>query len=589
MRTGGQLQTQSFRVSIRSPGLLDDQNLPVRERPLDSGHVTNTCKATAGLERQNSSKGALNTKVAPSAERSPPTALSHATQRSGSSRPPTTTISPPRTPTRASSTRTNALPLSFRAESPFRHQGNTPISPSQSILNLSQKGIASSRLKQWEGSASPEVAPLKLGRSSGSSTTIKPAARGPSLLRNFQGERHPSAADSTTTGRKQSLGLPSGSIMSQLSSRQPSVSTTTRRGVENVDPGLSERLSPSTHTATEREFINKSRRKPAPPITASLSSRRLRSPSQDSSTQTPVVTRVNANPAEPGSSSSVGQPRTLQDEGSVLPVPSRSSDKNSINVPPTEQTERLLRRQPEVTVEHGVGSYRSPSAGNAHQQSPASPITGPSIGTLSVRNPDPRRDNIPQGSLFQSQNEESYFNVNPGLGIPFAAPESRTFPLAKTCPDSSAPPKFGGHSPVIPISPDLSGQSRPTFADKIYSKSPLSKSPGKGLMDKVVGAAKKVQTGFKGRGGNIQRLMHNEPHSPEPLTRPRMNLDRTSTISQVPTAVQRQEERDLQHHWGPERYYIQGGVTNPVAQPAVINGDPFQATPRERELPVGLT
>jgi hypothetical protein len=204
---------------------------------------------------------------------------------------------------------------------------------------------------------------------------------------------------------------------------------------------------------------------------------------------------------------------------------------------------------------------------------------------LSVRNPDPKDEaKIPNSPSFQpGVDDASYFNHPTGIDIS-AVPivqEPPAFALAKTYSDLSTPP-FLGDEFAIPTSPDLSEQTSRSFAARAYSKSPLSKSPGKGFMGKMVGAAKKM----KNRTGNVNRLLYGDLSATTgPLPKQRIDLNETSTISLVPSAIQRQEQLELQPHWGQEDYLRQGGSgqIDPATQGFPVTLPPL---PKERELPV---
>lgn len=458
------------------------------------------------------------------------------------------------------------------------------------------------------------IAPLRLGRQSGNTTpTSKHPARGPSLLRNFQGgkERQPSAGESVPTGLKQTIPSQQDPLPIDFGAKPFdvfNVFTAQAKGLENVDPFETSRtpskFSYGSNTAKDRDLISK-RRKPVPPMTASL-----RSPSQASTMQTSVtVARVDLNPAVSQSSSLADWLRKTQEAGpSVLASTSRSLKSGLTNGLLTEKgMEHGAGKEPKTTtlgldgstctpeIYHG-GTHSSPpqessSAVRDGRTSPATSLTPPHHDTLSVRNPDPNRNgHLSQSPSFQPGiDDASYFNIPTGVGIPAipAPTEESAFPLAKAYSDLAAPPTLGGQGFVIPTSPDLSGQSKRTFVDKVYSKSPLSKSPGKGFMGKMVGAAKKaVHTGIKGRTGNVQKLMHNEGSAPDTKSRPRIRLDDGSAISQVPTMAQQQEARDLRNGWGDEIHFRQeAAMAMPIGQ-QVADSDYFRFAELERDLPV---
>lgn len=521
--------------------------------------------------------------------------------------------SPPRTSSRASSHKPTTVAPSFpRAASPFQNHVETSISPSQSIANLSQKGLASERRRYWEvstGGNSPVIAPLRLSRQSGSTTpTSKIPAREPSVLRNFQEtkERESSAAPSSATEFNKTHHPVSGSVPIPSGRNVSSAFTIRQKGAENVNPSDPSEAPPlsnsNSNTPNGTLSASKPRRKPAPTLKSSPSSRLIRSPSQPSVLQSSVtVAHAHGDLDMPQSQSSMdwmrkpflaktmaSPPQSQYKDSRTTKEASLAKHETEWDIYPRKGTvthakSALAQERKNKEPYYSLSQKSATTAHNGVRQTPSFPAS--TEGTLFVRNPDSNRDSaIHQEPIRPEEHDNSYFNYATGMPIP-APQESATFPLAKTYSDLYTPSMLGAQSPVIPTSPDLSGQSRRTFADKVYSKSPLSKSPGKNFMDKVVGAAKKaVHTGIKGRTGNGGRSTHNEELTSEMRSRPRINLDDASSTSLVPTAIQLQEQQDLQHQWGKEGYLRH--EANPNGQFAISDEHPFLSNSRERDLPV---
>lgn len=519
-------------------------------------------------------------------------------------------ISPPRTPSRASSHKPTTVTPSFaRAASPFQNHVKTSISPSQSIANLSQKGLASERRRYWEASTgenSTLIAPLRLSRQSSTTPTSKTPIRGPSVLRNFQesGERELSAASSSATELTKTHHSISASKSVSSDRDVSSASTVRQKGAENVNPSDPFKAPPSPNndpnSSNGKLSARRLHRKPAPTSTSGPCIQLVRSPSQTSVVQSSVtVAHAQADLEMPQSQTYMDWMRKpFLDKSMASPLQSQSQDSRSTEEASLAKHETEWDIYPQTgTKKHADSTlaqerkngepYYSPSQVNATtvhsgvRQTPSFPASTESA--LFVRNPDSTRDSaIHQKPIRPEEDDNSYFNYATGMPIP-APGESATFPLAKTYSDWHAPSMLGAQGPVIPTSPDLSGQSRRTVADKVYSKSPLSKSPGKNFMGKMVGAAKKaVHTGIKSRTGNGGRSTHNEEPTSVMRARPRINLDDASSISLVPTAIQLQEQQDLQNQWGNEGYLRH--EANPNGQFAV--SDEFSSNSRERDLPV---
>lgn len=569
---------------------------------------------------------------------------------------PTSAVIPAtNTPSRASSTNqlATALPRKMsRSGSPFQSSIKTSISPSQSILNLSQKGLASTRRQQWETSATNNaapVSPLRLSRHSGSSTPIsRTPTRQSSLLRGLQDSKGDSNRSENAIVRDPTV---SGSPSRDLTVKYSNDRKIDAPGVydqENIDPhhrrvesllssaaSGSQTSNTSGDNAQEYDSANtRIRRKPAPRISSSFPDRLVRSPSQASTMQSYIMaSAVNAGSPFSGSQSSMDtMKRALEGTVATTPAFAASNDRQSNSadsvqalhrnsVPPAEEASQdpfttpfdlysgpataSLRSVQELDdLRNGVN--KSATDDRTISPNAAAPSTTPlhfetrqlleaheevRVKPLSVRNPDGNEEGKLQHSpSFQpGVDDASYFNYPTGIGIS-ALPvfqEQPTFSLAKTYSDQAAPFTLGGNGFVIPTSPDLNEQTSRGFSDRVYSRSPLSKSPGKGIMGKMVGAAKKVvQTGIKSRTGNLNRLMQSDRLAPIGSSpKHRIKLDE-STISLVPSAVQRQEAQELQPHWGQEDYLRQGaiGQRHPVAR----GGFPVELPPllRERELPV---
>lgn len=565
------------------------------------------------------------------------------------------TISPPKTPPRSSSNKLSATirPLTLsRPGSPFPDSVKSSISPSQSILNLSQKGLASARRQQWEAtttSNTPSISPLRLSRHFGSAAPIsRTLMRPPSLCRNPADVKAGSLRSEIVSGQDASTTPASSAILSAKPSDEPQWAPSKVFPVndqENIDPspGLgvgfaASDFKQSPETARGSALSNsKTRRKPAPAVGANFPTHLTRSPSQAGTLQSYVVAAaVNA---ESGSQGSTGvasidrMRRTLEASGSTPPAQpasrsrgileahspgtaaqateltrTESSQKSSTTpcyptsgsttLVPTSEVKALSHLESRIgtPVTHGfmlpstsaiseapthLGRGRMAEAEYLEQR--ASP--------LSVRNPDPGDDaNIAYSPSYQpGVDDASYFSFPTGVGIS-ALPipqEQPTFALAKTYSDRN--PLFtSGLGYAIPTSPDPTEQTSRSFADKVYSKSPLSKSPGKGgFVGKMVGTAKKVvHTGLKHRGGNVNRLSHGDRLTPlgTPSTQ-RINLNDSSPISLVPSAVQRQEAQDLQPRWGQEEYlrHAETGRRDFAMQALRVDLPPVD---KERELPV---
>lgn len=564
-------------------------------------------------------------------------------------------ISPPKTPTRVSSSKRSAAtrPLNLsRSGSPCQPSVKSSISPSQSILNLSQKRLTSARRQQWEATSTSDtapVSPLRFNRRSGS---VAPASRTPtrqsSLLRNLQEVTGDLNRDNSVLGR-QSVFSGGSSRMSTVKQfdhhRMAGLDVLSANDQENVDPQqrVADLLSVADGSQIDNSPVDagviaqsnsKTRRKPAPPLTSSPPSRLIRSASQAPTTQSyAMADAISTGSVSSESPSTVERMRITLAAGATTPaqpagrlrgaIEGNSSPTDVQSTDPTPQEapcnlstisqypnsgSTILASYPEVkkmndlhsgkdtpgtTTEH----YRLPSESAVFMTSIPRGLSRLSEPTeveqpgkpLSVRNPDVRDEaDIADSPSFQpGLDDASYFNYATGIGIS-AMPvlqEQPTFALAKRYSDSSAPFTLA-NGYAIPTSPDLGEQTSRGFVDKVYSKSPLSKSPGRDIMRKMVGAAKKaVNTGMKGRTGNMNRLVQGDRLvAPGTLPKQTINLNDTSTISLVPSAVQRQEAKELQPHWGQENYLRQGGngQTNPT-QGLPVELPPL---PKERELPV---
>lgn len=550
--------------------------------------------------------------------------------------------SPPKTPSRASSNKQSAvirqLTLS-RPLSPFQAPAENTISPSQSILNLSQRGLASARRQQWEAtskSAVPTISPLRLSKHSGSAAPMSRTPTRPSSIRRNDRQDEADRIKGENFLAKEPM-------FSEEATRMLSVKNLDKHKTADstgVSTDNQETISPQRHSgdllatkdlqaeASPGHALSNSKtiRKPAPPLKTSLSRRSIRSPSQAPTMQSHVTAVAVSGESATQQSTGAGERMKRTLEGSGPPTPAKSGSgsetrNSTVVAPAATDAQNLGARRDKSPLDLSTtphypysGSTTSPAsipdvnAGHpSSNMDPSPPTYAPTsamtglhrlatsgelehrTNPLSVRNPDaPDDEELGNSASFEpGQDDASYFNYPTGIGISAMPPShEQPFALAKTYSDLYGP-IIPGNGYAIPTSPDLGEQTSRRFTDKMYSKSPLSKSPGKGIMGKMVGAAKRVvNTGIRSRTGNFNRILHGD-HLPldKAPQKHRINLDDESTVSLVPSAVQRQEAQELQPHWGQEEYLLWGKTAHrdyetqsfPVDLPPAV---------KERELPV---
>lgn len=388
---------------------------------------------------------------------------------------------------------------------------------------------------------------------------------------------------------------------------------------------------PSGTLSSSGSFGHMPARRPVPLVLASVSEGFQRSTSHTSSFKNLVTTPpVSAVPASTGSMSSVYPMKRTVYNASLSPRPiSNTTDVNKLEV--KNDANDLLESSDKVTRDRHNSPYytssyvqdkpsdRKPTTpdwtasntsadlgANSEPTAVESPFRSKSkVGASSVRHtqahpsPDATDDYrrlqlkdlpyIQEPTSHHVQPNMSYFNYRTGVELsdaPLPA-HSGPFSLAKTYTDWDTPLSSGAYA--IPMSPEMNeGSTAPTATNKLYSSSPLSKSPGKRFVGKMVDVAKKaVPAGMKYRAGNLNRLMSNDRlFLAGSMAKDRLPPHHLPAISHAQSLMERQEVEDLQPHWGNELY----GPTVPTQETiAASTADlecGFPEIPKERELPV---
>ncbi|KAJ9108850.1 hypothetical protein QFC21_000170 [Naganishia friedmannii] len=540
---------------------------------------------------------------------------------------------------------TAPLSILSRTGSPFRETSKTAISPSQSILNLSQKGLASERRKLWEASSvggGMGHTPLRLHKHSESNAPSRKAILGET----YENERHLYESDSQPRRESFPSNTATPPIRNQavkVDSRQPAYAGKQTSQQYNVDvpsdkiymDGSWSVNLPPEPLIPSRSFGHISIRKPMPSLMASVSEGFQRSPSHTSSFKDSVTTLpVSALPPTTGRQTSVHQmKRTLCDAGLSPSWAAKTADANesrgvkdvadehqvffsSDDVPyrrnnPTKKSSDLLGATPDrqsTTSEWALGAsaglkaISEPTALN----SPSRPELKPEAHSnrhvkehLLANAADEYREThfkdspkIQESTFHQAPPDTSYFNYRTGVDLSANSIPDHTAPfsLAKTYTDWDTP--LSSRLYAIPMSPDMNGGGNaPTATNRLYSSSPLGKSPGKRFVGKMVDVAKKaVPAGMKNRAGNLNRFMSNNDRLSfgSPITEERLLPKQSPAISQAPSMVERQEAQSLQPHWGNEMYGTHGTAmwTGETINAFGVDQDVASTeTPKERELP----
>ncbi|KAJ9104794.1 hypothetical protein QFC19_003935 [Naganishia cerealis] len=512
----------------------------------------------------------------------------------------------------------NVPSLVLRTGSPFQNPSQTLISPSQSILNLSQKGLASARRQQWEASSMGVMGqtPLRLYKREASNATSVDAQP---ITRNI-------VSDSSKETDSVKSAFREGETVAVQSSDAP-----------NFNLALGESLSMNLRDETlspSRAASYKSHRQPVPRLPPSVSGGSTRSPSHMSALKGSVTTfPMSAIPTSTGPIDSVYQMRRRLDNAGRSPSPiSKSTTMNG-----SSGVKDTADHPPETsTGKHEEARSRAPddpsrsapilSQATFDQQRPAfdCAVNPPELGTICERTEDnpfnplfraesimtakngaqmqgyqihsatssplPQLNSLPhiQEPSQYAQPDSSYFNYHTGNDISDASPplHSAPFSLAKTYSDWDSPSYAGAYA--IPMSPDVNaGGAIVGGTIRLYNNSPLSKSPGKRFVGKVVDVAKKaVPAGMKQRAGNFNRIIHNDRLTfGGPTSKDRLKSYYSPAMSQVPSMVERQEAQELQPHWGNELYGTMMGTGETKPLPVIFSASEKSLIPKERELP----
>ncbi|KAJ9125201.1 hypothetical protein QFC22_000155 [Naganishia vaughanmartiniae] len=539
-----------------------------------------------------------------------------------------------------------SLAMLSRTGSPFRETSQTPISPSQSILNLSQKGLASERRKLWEASSiggglghTPLRLHKRLESNAKSSNTILGESSGKE--RHFDGVIDDSSKDSSASHNVTAM-PPFHNYAVNADSRQPAyVGDQTSRQHNGVEApslklfkaGALRADLPPEPLVSSRSFGHMSSRQPVPLLMASVSEGFQKSPTCISSSKHSLTTLpVSAEPtAAGGTTESVHQmERTLYDgalsfapatktldsneRGEVKditnvsqeslyrdPMQARSdnaTNRSSVTLDSTSNRQPRIFKWTASSASADLGPNSEPTAVNSSFH-PASKLEaesnrhGREHGSSDTNNSYrcSQSKDLPAIRKAASQDDQpdtSYFNYRTGVDLSAASlpDHSAQFSLAKTYTDWATPISTGLYA--IPMSPDMNGGgSAPSAGHRLYSKSPLTKSPGKRFVGKLVDVAKKaVPAGVKHGAGNLNRFMHNDRVSFGGSNFKDHHTSKFSpAISQAPSIVERREAQDMQPHWGNELHGMAMSSVEMINASEADQDLRYAATPKERELP----